>query len=389
MNSYDAEKTVYLHNNQDHLHLLNNCFLKMLCSSQKGLLFLLIFLEILSCSTANVHNNAANFKPIITSAIPSGAKIPTFPPSTFPSLIDTLVTDIPSIQSRIPQSLSPAKITLDMTLSPSENFNDNFPSSPSQVAMPIVPSQTEPSIWPTTSNFDMTYFPNLELSGNVTTVPSEVSLLTSSPSSSYATYAPTTNGTSATSYAPIGITQVNVTVVFKGVEDYFSKEELTLLSRETWRYLSMEDIHVEQISILSQSSINSIRILERSLVVVLEVEGHSSSDDFSNQLQNLLVDNFSDYRNFLVDSLPILKPSETGSTTIPTRSPTIVKEQNELISKPNEPVVNWWLVGSAIILSIIAIIVLLFIIRSRYNRKRQSRTFPLVQTSVAVSVRCI
>jgi hypothetical protein len=301
-------------------------------------------MEIFPCSTAKVHNTTVNLEAVISSALPLDVKIPTLPPSTFPSLIVLSVTDVPSIESKMPLSMSPTNLTFDMTFSPSLNF-----------------------------------------SVNVTAFPSEFALPSPSPSLSYESLAPTMNLTNEPSYAisyspSIEVVKVNVTVIFKGVTDYFNKKELTLLSRETWRYLSMFEIHVKRVSILSQSAVNSRRTLTPSLAVVFQIEGHSSPDDFSSQLENLLIDNYSQYK----DSLPMLKPFEAGLTT---HSPTTVKEQNELISKPNDSLVIWWLVGSAVVLSIIAILSLLFV--RRFRSKRQSRLSPAMQTAVAVSVRCI
>jgi hypothetical protein len=307
--------------------------------TRHGLLFVAITMEIISFSIARVQNNVGSFKPVVA---------PTSSPSLFPSLTFMSVTAVPSFQSQVPQSISPSNSSFDMTLSPSFlNSTDNFTSSPSTFALPSL----SPSVSNTT-NIPTTNVPSL--------------LDTFSPS--------------------IDVSQVNVTIIFHGVEEHLSEQKLTMLARETLKYLYMSDIHVDRVSVLSQSTVNSRRLLARSLAVVFEIEGHFSSDTFLTRLHFLLLDNFSEYLNFLVDSLPMLKPLGTEMTSRPTRSPTIVKEQNEFIAKSIESHVLWWLVGAAVALSIIAILALLLVRRSRQSHQRKSRLFPVEQTAVAVSV---
>jgi hypothetical protein len=306
--------------------------------TRQGLLFVAITMEIISFSIARVQNNVGSFKPVV---------VPTSSPSLFPSLTFMSVTAVPSFQSQVPQSISPSNSSFDMNFSPSLNSTNNFTSSPSTFA--------SPSLSPSVSN--------------TTNVP------TTNVPSRLGTFSPS-----------IEVSQENVTIVFHGVEEHLSEQKLTLLARETLKYLSMSDIHVDRVSVLSQSTVNSRRLLARSLAVVFEIEGHSSSDNFLTRLHFLLLDNFSEYRNFLVDSLPMLKPLGTEMTSRPTRSPTIVKEQNEFIAKSIESHVLWWLVGAAVALSIIAILALLLVRRSRQSHQRKSRLFPVEQTAVAVSV---
>jgi hypothetical protein len=359
---------------------------------RQGLLYVAIIMEIVSFSTASVQNNGGNFKVVKPSTTPLDVVEPTSSPSSFPSLTIMSITDLPNFQWQTPQSTSPTNVAFDMTLSPSLISPNIFTSSPSDFASPSFQSETQQSMSPSNSTFDMTLSPSfLNSTDKFTSSPSAFTLPSLSPSVSNTTNVPTTTTTNVPSsfdtYAPsIEISQVNITIVFHGVKDHLSNPKLTMLARETLKYLYMSGIHVDRVSILSQSFVNSRRILARSLAVAFDIEGHSSPNDFSTRIHFLLNDNFSDYRNFLVDSLPMLKPLEAGMTTSPTRSPTIVKEQNEFIAKSNESPVNWWLVGSAITLSIIAILALLFVFRSRQNRRRQSRQFPMEQTAAAVSV---
>lgn len=202
----------------------------------------------------------------------------------------------------------------------------------------------------------------------------------------------------STSNPSLGSELVTVTAVFSDVQVPLDTDGLQKLTMETMIYLVSNNIFVERVTILSQSfdhSPSGARIIDRrladSLEINMEIEGRSNGGNFQEQVQAFLVDDFSSYYNIVLDAIPALKPDITvpsavpvpDPTRLPTRAPTQIKEQNEFIVQPKINSTNWWLLGSAVALSVVAIIAVLFVRESR-RRARRNRLFAVEQTGIVV-----
>ena len=254
----------------------------------------------------------------------------------------------------LPPSLSPS--LLPATEAPTFNMA-NMTTSPSLPPHPLVNETSEPSISPSSQpSFTPTKHPSLRPSSVLSTYPS------------------------------LGPELVYVTVVFANVQATLDSDAVETFALETKAYLTSETIVVERVAVLSQSIGNasslthiSFRRLEYSLVVAMEIEGRSTDSSLLDQVQAALVNSFSNYSSFLLESLPALTP------VAPTPAPIQIQQQNEIVVEQRNNITNWWLLGSAVALSVVAVISVLFVRQSRRAHRDGIRAFPVEQTAVAVS----
>jgi hypothetical protein len=283
------------------------------------------------------------------------------------------------------------------------------PSSLPTSSPSLSPLTETPTFMPTFLSPTMSEFPSMTLhhpiSGSSTEPSSPPSFLPTLLSSTVIPTAPSFRPSFSPSSSPShGTVRVNVTAVFADVQSMLEVADLQTLARETMGYLLSSNIAVESVTIVNQSIGNATnggariasnssrrRRLVNSLVVDFVIEGRVSDvTSFEVQVQSAIVDRFSDYSGYLLEAIPALTPVTFPPTVTPTRAPTQIKEQNEFIVKREGggDSVNWWLLGSAIGLSVVAILAVLFVRRARRASRNRTRLFPVEQTAVTVSVQC-
>lgn len=131
---------------------------------------------------------------------------------------------------------------------------------------------------------------------------------------------------------------------------------------------------------VSNESRIGARRLVGSLALEMEIEGKSETGTLHDQVQSSIVGSFANYSSFLTENVPALVP------VAPSPSPTNVQEQAEAIVERKEgKQTNWILLGSAVALSVVAVVAVLFVRQSRGDQEDQVRAFPVAQTAAVAA----
>ena len=180
---------------------------------------------------------------------------------------------------------------------------------------------------------------------------------------------------------------MTITAVFANVGETLNAEAIKVIESTTQEYLTSNSTVIDRVAVLSQSvggvsnetDIGSRR-LAGSLAVEMEIEGKSENGTLHDLVQASIVDSFENYSSFLMENVPVLVP------IVPTPSPTDVQEQAEaIIEEKKGRETNWVLLGSAVALSIVAVIAVLFVRQSRQSQEEHVRAFPVEQTAAVAA----
>jgi len=93
----------------------------------------------------------------------------------------------------------------------------------------------------------------------------------------------------------------------------------------------------------------------------------------------MIVEEFNNYYTFIVAEVPALSPGT------PSPAPIHVQELQEFVNEERKNNPNWWLLGSALMLSAGAVFAVLFVRKSKRSRE-EARAFPVEQLAAPVSI---
>ena len=317
----------------------------------------------LDCEVPSNVIGSTNCRYVVNNTVVARTNMPSTSPTLSPSM--PTHTETPT---HLPSFIVPSFISPSVVMPSVSNL-------PSMALLPVADGTYEPSL-------SISNFPSITLSASPSLLPS------SQPS-----FAPSFKPTPKFIF-------VEVTVAFADVDNILEGDNVQKLVWETKSYLHASNVTAESVILMDQSIGNtttsgarimrhnaSRRLLRTALLVDFQISGENSDDTFAAGVEFAMVNQFSNYSAYVQEALPILTPAPFVPVPAPTLPPSRVKEQNEFISKPRAgSSVNWWLLGSAITLSVVAVAAVLIVRQSRRRASRdRSRLFPVEQTAVTVS----
>jgi hypothetical protein len=181
---------------------------------------------------------------------------------------------------------------------------------------------------------------------------------------------------------------VLLTAVFPGVTESQDEQTIEKYENATQNYLGISNgAVVYRVSVRAQSigdaslmtHLSTRRLQSDALVLDLEIEGRSTAGTLDGFVQEMIVEEFTNYYNFIVAEVPALSPGT------PSPAPIHVQELQEFVNEERNNGTNWWLLGSALMLSAVAVFAVLFVRKSKRSREG-ARAFPVEQLAAPVSI---
>jgi len=299
------------------------------------------------------------------------------------------VTPLPSVEPTGSLSINPSMVLNSSfpSLSPTMSEGSSSPSlkgvvsdTPTLVSTDTSIDSESPStnVLPASSHPS---FPTSDLTENPSSTPSRLPTLAPSltPSNNLPTFLP-----SIPSFHPsVGREVMSITITFADVQIKLGKDTVEIFENVTANQITSNTTVISRVTVLSQSITNASgvnithpRRLRSGLAIEMEIEGMSKNGTIGKAVQAILVDGFPRYTKILFAAIPALIPP------IPTPAPFEKLSQPEIVMDEKKRT-NWTLLVSAVALSVIAVVAVLFVRHSRNTtragmeeRMRQSSALP-------------